>query len=581
MNNIHVNKFTISIGGKHLFKEAQLNLIHGKKYALVGVNGCGKTTLLNYIKNREEEFKNAIPEHIDILLLEQEVLPSDKTAIQTVIDSDELLIKLKAEEKELESKMDVIEYDDPEFDNLQNRLMEVQDQLIDMKAESAYGRAAKILSGLQFEPHEHHFPTSVFSGGWRMRISLARALFRKPRLLLLDEPTNHLDLHAVLWLEQYLCKEYKNTIVIVSHDKEFMNNVCTDVLHCFNSKIDLYKGNYSFFEKEHEKHIEEYKKAYEKQEKRLEQLRKANKVTTNVGKIDSRESNKVKEQRQLVKNDKKDKNKKDQNDDSQQDQESQKLLEPLKENKMKIIFTDAGELPSPIVKIDNVSFGYEKDKILFKDVSFGISLDSKIALVGKNGTGKSTLFKLITQQMNPVNGEIWINRKAKIGIFNQHSVDQLDMNMTPVEYIQSLYNELKYQEIRNMLGKFGLQGKHAEQKIETLSGGQKARVCFVELGLKKAHILLLDEPTNHLDLETIDCLITGLKHYTGGVLIITHNVSLISEITNEIWIADKDNMSISKFEGSFDDYKEMLDEKFAEEIVLPSPFDTDKVTDKV
>ena len=578
MNNIHVNKFTISIGGKHLFKEAQINLIHGKKYALVGVNGCGKTTLLNHIKNREEEFKNAISDHIDILLLEQEVLPSDKTAIQTVIDSDEVLIKLKAEEKELEKKMDEIEYEDPDFDQLQERLLEVQQHLIDIKADSAYGRAAKILSGLQFEQHEHHLPTSVFSGGWRMRISLARALFRKPRLLLLDEPTNHLDLHAVLWLEQYLCKEYKNTIIIVSHDKEFMNNVCTDVLHCFNSKLDLYKGNYNFFELQFKKYLEEYKKAYEKQERRLEQLKKANKVTTNVGKVESRESNKVKEQRQLVKNDKKDK-KKDQ-EDNDQDNDSQKLLEPIKENKMKIIFTDAGELPSPIVKIDNVSFGYDENKILFKDVTFGIGLESKIAIVGKNGTGKSTLFKLITQQLIPniINGgEIWVNRKAKIGIFNQHSVDQLNMDMTPVEYIQSLYSELKYQEIRNMLGKFGLQGKHAEQKIETLSGGQKARVCFVELGLKKAHLLLLDEPTNHLDLETIDCLITGLKYYKGGVLIITHNVALISEITNEIWITDKDQMSINKFEGTFDDYKEMLDEKFVEEIVLPSPFDTEKV----
>ncbi len=569
-DNIIVPKFTITLGNKHLFKEASISLNHGKKYGLVGINGCGKTTLMKFIADKNEEFEKAIAPHIDILLLEQEVLPTTTTALETVINSDEVRIKLlkeeeeldkylsnkpqdddkeeKEEEKEEEEKEDQDDYSKKE--KARKRLNQVHQELVDIQAFSAEARAAKILSGLGFEIEQHGWSTDKFSGGWRMRLSLARALFRRPRLLLLDEPTNHLDLYAVIWLEEYLQKEYPHTIVVVSHDKSFLNNVCTDILHCFNSKLIHHKGNYQVFEILHNEYLKKYVSDYDKQQRRLKQLKESGQVTTDISKTSSRETKNKKEQRNLVingKNSSKGKN------DGEKEPE---LLQPIYENKMKIFFTSAGDLPSPIIKIESVSFNYPEKQELFSNVSFGIDLNSRIAIVGANGTGKSTLLKLIQQQYTPTKGDIWINRKVRIGIFNQHSTDQLDVDKTPVEYIQEKYNELKYQEIRNMLGKFGLKGVHAEQKINTLSGGQKARVVFVELGLKKAHLLLLDEPTNHLDLETVDCLIEGLKEFKGGILIITHNVSLISEITNEIWVASGTN--IEKFNGDFQDYRNSL-----------------------
>ncbi len=551
-NDIIVDKFSIALGGKILFSEASLTINQGKRYGLIGVNGCGKTTLMKFIKNKEEEFEKAIPNHIDILLLEQEILPSDSTALESVLDSDEVRTRLLNEKETLENQIDE-NPDSDDIDDLYEKLQEIEDELDEIQAHSAEARASKILSGLQFTEEQKSWPTKLFSGGWRMRISLARALFRKPKLLLLDEPTNHLDLHAVLWLEDYIMNEYKNSIIVVSHDKSFLDNICTDILHCFMSKLNHYSGSYSSFEKQYKTFLETYIKSYDEQQKRIAQLKKQSKA---IEKVESRESKSKKEQREEIAS----KNKISLHKKESEEVEQPKLLEPIKENKMKIIFTSAGDASSPIIKIDNISFGYTET--LFEHLSFGIDINSRIAIVGPNGTGKSTLLKLINQEIHPLTGEVWVDRRVRIGVFNQHAVDQLNIDLTPIEYIQSIHSknldgsELKYQDIRNLLGKFGLKGSNQDQKMNTLSGGQKARVVFVELSLKKSHLLLLDEPTNHLDLETIDCLIEGLKEYEGGILIITHNVSLIEDITNEIWICDGTN--ISKFDGEFKDYKNSL-----------------------
>jgi ATP-binding cassette subfamily F protein 1 len=576
---IHVNKFSISIGKERLFDEAQLTLVGGRRYGLVGPNGCGKTTLMKFIKNKEEEFEKAIAPYIDILLLEQEVVPTDKSVLQTIIESDDLRIRLLEEQKFLESELEKydnsIDCEKPSSDcekpssdcekpssdyektaqDIEQRLNDIQRELVDIKADSVEHRASRILSGLQFSLEEQQQSTRLFSGGWRMRISLAKALFRRPRLLMLDEPTNHLDLHAVIWLENYLATQYPYTVIVVSHDRNFLSAVCTDILHCFMKKLNHYKGNYDFFEQQYKNFIERYLKDYDEQQKRLKRLQQAGKVTTNLKKTDNRESKKSKEQKKLVMGKEKPASQNDEN-------KAEKLMEPFKEIKMSISFTDAGDLPSPIIRIEDVGFHYEGKHDLFKDVSFGVDLTSRIAIVGPNGTGKSTLLRLMLERLTPTSGTVWVNRKVRIGCFDQHQFleesadNEKYMEMTPVQYIQSLFGDMRYQEIRNILGKFGLQGAHAEQKISTLSGGQKARVIFVTLGLSRIHLLLLDEPTNHLDLETIDCLITGLKEFSGGIVLISHSEALIEKITNEIWIADGN--SITRFDGTFEQYKNQL-----------------------
>jgi ATP-binding cassette subfamily F protein 1 len=573
-----------------------------------------------------EAISAGIPPNMDILCVEQEVAASDEiSALQMVVNADTQRTALLAEAKQIEESMEkggdewyapisemmkvgergkaedlsvgakvrfqgktmtikhVDEKDLPpdhlclqsEFDpdgSIAERLRDVYDELADIGADSAEVRASTILSGLQFLEEQKSWPTSSFSGGWRMRISLARALFRKPRLLLLDEPTNHLDLHAVIWLEGYLQK-WKHTLVVVSHDRDFLTTVCTDILHCWQRKLVHYSGNYEVFEKVHRSRLEEYRKEFERQQKRLKELRKTGKI--GKGELEQKEIATV-----LGKNGSKGGNKEHAafggGGDDDDDVEQLALLDQIKELNMHIDFKVGGEIAMPILAVDRVSFNYPGGKTLFTNVDFGINMDSRIALVGANGTGKSSLLKLMLQQLSPTDGEVRQSRMCRIGVYSQHSCDQLAVDvklakgekLTPVSYLLHKFPDRNYQEVRNMLGRFGLEGRHHEQEIKTLSGGQKSRVVFVELGMQRSHLLLLDEPTNHLDLETVDCLVTALHQFAGGVMVITHNMSLINKVCRDIWIIEEgdgkpggEGGTVRKWQGEFEEYRDLLAEE--------------------
>lgn len=539
--DINIPNFTISAAGKILFKDAVLKIAHGQRYGLVGPNGRGKSTLLKMIASKDL----LLPPRVDFLYVEQEVVADSTSAVDAVLKADKVRWALLEEEKKLSKAIDS---GDESLKKL-NRLQEIYDELNAMGSDSAEAKARRILYGLGFDPEMQTKPTKMFSGGWRMRISLARALFIEPTLLMLDEPTNHLDLNAVIWLEDYLTR-WKKTLLVVSHDQDFMNAVCGEILHIENLKLIAYKGDYDQFKSEEKNRYQQLVKAWEKQEKRLKELKRSGQTKAKAT--------------ETVKNNKKRepgaRSKKQENDaiaSGSATAENKELIARPKEYAVKLEFTDVPVLSRPVMEITNVHFRYsEKTPVIFEHIDFGIDMDSRICVVGPNGAGKSTLLKLMTGEIQPTTGEVRRNPRLKMGIYNQHFVDRLPMDKTPVEHLRDRFQDEDYQSIRNRLGKYGLEGHAHEVVMRDLSGGQKARVVFVDLSLSKPHILLLDEPTNNLDVETIDALIDAMNEFNGGIVVVTHDQRLIENCECDLWVVEK--QSVTKWTAGFDDYKASL-----------------------
>lgn len=539
--DIKVEGFTISTKGRNLFTNANLTIAFGRRYGLVGPNGMGKTTLLKHIANRALN----IPANIDILICEQEVQADDESAVTVVLNADKRRLELLEEEKE------ILALKNPNKDELK-RLNEIYEEMNTMKTDAAEGKARRILAGLGFDKKMMDRPTKNFSGGWRMRVSLAKALFMEPTLLLLDEPTNHLDLNAVIWLDNYL-QHWKKTLLVVSHDQSFLDNVCTDVIHLDMEKLFYYKGNYSQFKRMLTQKRREQIKEYEKQEKKIREL-KAGGVSTKKA---------VSKQKEFLTR-KQEKNMKNKGMQQQDDNGPKELLKRPKDYVVKFKFPEPNDLSQPILGLKNVSFKYDGQLPLFKNLDFGIDMSSRVCIVGPNGVGKSTLLKLLLGDILPTDGEVIRNRFLKIGRYDQHSADQFDLNLTPVEHLRSAYN-LDYQECRKRLGSTGLAGFAHEIKIQNLSGGQKARVALCDLACKAPDVIILDEPTNNLDLESIDALSDAIKSWNGGVICVTHDERLIRETGCELYIIE--NQEVNRMDGDFEDYRKELLEELGEDIV--------------
>uniref|UniRef100_A0A2R5LNJ8 ATP-binding cassette sub-family F member 1 n=2 Tax=Ornithodoros turicata TaxID=34597 RepID=A0A2R5LNJ8_9ACAR len=542
--DIKVENFSISARGKDLFVNASLTITAGRRYGLVGPNGHGKTTLLKHIANRSLN----IPPNIDVLLCEQEVVADETPAIDVVLKADVKRTKLIEEQKKLE--------EDAAIGNLKNheRLTEVYEELQVIGADAAEARARRILAGLGFTREMQDRPTNHFSGGWRMRVSLARALFMEPTLLLLDEPTNHLDLNAVIWLDNYL-QVWKKTLLVVSHDQSFLDNVCTDVVHLDNQKLYYYKGNFSQFKKMYVQRRKELIKEYEKQEKKLKQMKASGMSTKTATKTQvqalTRKQQKNKQKLQ----------------GTEEEEGPAELIQKPKDYIVKFKFPSPPPLSPPILGVYNVDFGYPNRPLLFKDLDFGIDMSSRVAIVGPNGVGKSTFLKLLCGDLTPLKGEARRNHRLRIGRFDQHSGEQLNPDESPVEYLQRLFN-LNYQDARKQLGSFGLVSHAHTIKNHDLSGGQKARVALAELCLRAPDVLILDEPTNNLDIESIDALADAIRDFEGGVIIVSHDERLIRETNCQLWVVE--HKGIEEIDGDFEDYRKELLESLGEVVNNPS-----------
>ncbi|KAJ9675236.1 hypothetical protein PVL29_024261 [Vitis rotundifolia] len=561
VKDITVENFSVSARGKELLKNASVKISHGKRYGLVGPNGMGKSTLLKLLAWR----KIPVPKNIDVLLVEQEVIGDDNTALQAVVSANEELVKLRQEVASLQNSSAATcdeDENDASGDDVGEKLAELYENLQLLGSDAAEAQASKILAGLGFTKDMQGRATRSFSGGWRMRISLARALFVQPTLLLLDEPTNHLDLRAVLWLEEYLCR-WKKTLVVVSHDRDFLNTVCSEIIHLHDQKLHFYRGNFDDFESGYEQRRKEMNKKFEIYDKQV----KAAKRTGNRV-----QQEKVKDRAKFAAAKEASKNKaKGKVDDDEPQPEAPKKW---RDYSVEFHFPEPTELTPPLLQLIEVSFSYpNREDFRLSDVDVGIDMGTRVAIVGPNGAGKSTLLNLLAGDLVPTEGEVRRSQKLRIGRYSQHFVDLLTMDETPVQYLLRLHPDQeglsKQEAVRAKLGKFGLPSHNHLTPIMKLSGGQKARVVFTSISMSKPHILLLDEPTNHLDMQSIDALADALDEFSGGVVLVSHDSRLISRVCeneerSEIWVVE--NGTVSSFPGSFEEYKEELQREIKAEV---------------
>jgi len=524
--DVHITSFSVAYYGKALVQETDLELNYGRRYGLVGSNGSGKSTILEAIADREIP----IPDHIDTYLLREEAEASDRTALQAVVDkSMEEIKRLEAEELRL------MEEEGPESEELQI----IYDRLEALDPSQLETRAGELLFGLGFSKTQVQKKTKDLSGGWRMRVALARVLMVTPMLLLLDEPTNHLDIEACVWLETYL-QNYPHTLVIISHSQDFLNNVCTNIIHLRAQKFIYYGGNYNAFVKTKTDVEIDQMKRYHKQQEEIAHIKA---FIASCGTYANKVSQGKSRQKVLDK------------------MEAAGLIEKVVEEKQIFFnFPDCGELPLPVLHIDDVSFSYSgKDEdYLYSHLDLSVDLDSRIALVGPNGAGKSTLLKLMCGDISANRGMVKRNPHLRIGRYYQHSIDQLDMLATPLQFMRTTFAHLDLEEEqwRSVIGRSGITGYAQTTQIGKLSDGQKSRIVFCCITLNTPHILLLDEPTNHLDMECIDALADGINRFTGGLVLVSHDFRLISQVAKQVWLCD--HKTVKPFKGDITAYKKQI-----------------------
>ncbi|XP_047323909.1 ABC transporter F family member 1 [Impatiens glandulifera] len=523
--DIRIESLSLTFHGHDLIVDSTLELNYGRRYGLLGLNGCGKSTLLTAIGCRELP----IPEHMDIHHLSREIDASDMSSLEAVISCDEERMRLEKEAEVLATQED----------GGGEALDHIYERLEAMDASTAEKRAAEILFGLGFDKKMQAKKTRDFSGGWRMRIALARALFMNPTILLLDEPTNHLDLEACVWLEENL-KKFDRILVVVSHSQDFLNGVCTNIIHMQSKNLKIFTGNYDQYIQTRSELEENQMKQYKWEQEQISSMKEyIARFGHGSAKLARQAQSKEKTLAKM---------------------ERGGLTEKVVMDKVLVFrFTDVGKLPPPVLQFVEVTFGYTPDNLIYKNIDFGVDLDSRIALVGPNGAGKSTLLKLMTGELTPLDGMVRRHNHLRIAQYHQHLTEKLDLDMPALQYMMREYPGNEEEKMRAAIGRFGLTGRTQVMPMKNLSDGQKSRVIFAWLAYRQPQMLLLDEPTNHLDIETIDSLAEALNEWDGGMVLVSHDFRLINQVAHEIWVCE--NQAVTRWEGDIMDFKHHLKSK--------------------
>lgn len=517
----------VTIGPLILIENATLKLTPGNRYGLVGRNGLGKTTLMKYISSG---LVKGIPHDSLVIHVQQEAPISERTVLQSVLDVDIERTELLEKQKELEHS---------DSDDAHNELIHVNERLHAIGAQDAESRAAMILVALGFQQEQLSQPLSLMSGGFRMRVSLAQALYISPDVLLLDEPTGHLDAPSVCWLEEFLTRSCSDTILlVVSHDRVFLDNVCTHIVHLKDKKLQVYKGNWSSFHQQFENKCALLESKAEAQKRdidhKMDFVRRLGVKSKTAQLAQSRLKNIAKmEKIELIEAD-----------------EAVKFDFPMT--------THAAQ--DKIIVLEDVTFGYVPEKNIFEHLNFTVKKDSKIVVIGANGTGKSTFINLLMGKLKPKSGFYQMVSNLRVAHFSQHHVDQLDYKSTPLQFMLSQYkSQYQIQEIRGVLGKFGMTSEQILQPIQSLSGGQKTRIVLAYCSMMNPHLLLVDEVTNNLDMDSIEALGEALAAYEGAIVAVTHDQAFANMIAKQIFICQ--NKTMIEFNGTFQQYRDQVKEQ--------------------
>lgn len=516
---LNLNGITVRLGGRTILDSASAALPPRGRIGLIGRNGAGKSTLMKVIAGVMELDGGSVemPRGARIGYIAQEAPSGSATPIETVLAADVERSRLLTEAERVT---------DPE------RLGEVHERLLAIDAHTAPARAARILVGLGFDEEAQQRPLDSFSGGWRMRVALGALLFSEPDLLLLDEPSNHLDLEATLWLEGFL-RSYPATMLVISHERDLLNNVVDHILHLERGRVTLYPGGYDAFERQRNERLAQLESA------RARQMAQRAKLQDYIARNSARASTAKQAQSR-----------------AKALARMQPIAEAVQDPSLTFSFPSPETLKPPLVTLDGASVGYGDGPPVLSRLNLRLDPDDRVALLGRNGNGKTTLARLLAAQLEPREGEINAPGKLKVGYFTQYQVEELDADDTPLEHMSRLMKGATPAAVRAQLGRFGFTGDMATQKVGRMSGGERARLALALITRDAPHLLILDEPTNHLDVDTREALVQALADYSGAVVIVSHDRHMVELAADRLLLVD--GGTAREFTGSLDDYTDLV-----------------------